>query len=586
MDIASNNTDSSTSFNLFESEEPTNIINPVQISINDNPSTDESEEQIPNATNEKIFIRGELLKRKTYYKILLSDYKKFIKKINYYSPNAETSYEQTVLTRKSVDKTKIYNIKDTHESLYNNIKKIKKDLYFVNENFNSKILVLDGENILKSVKYQQLIKQHMAQEEYEHYFNYWYRGSDNGFIQPMTSLNLSIGDKIYLIEQLVANYLSTTNCIIMVSGKMTLDSDTKTTFINGKKSIIIPVVYNKDDIREQDDHLLLYIYYHLSRVKDCDIISGDKFKWFNHSEDYLKNFILEYNFNERKINIGISNAYTNDIIIYKNHKYQLGYYYFPFIKNIRLLVFNDGAIDDLMSNDYEKISQLISNKDYNNVIMLVMGIFIKLIEPNSDYQNNIPHLTRCSEFIVGLVSKIIYLNKSTFDDLSFILSRVGSISKKIFDKIEKYSWITLWRVIFESGDNLSSLSSLTSLTGLFGLTMGQVLADDCARDQKCNDYLANSPEYIKFKSSIDNYIFITELYLILKSMTFLLNSNKSIIKIAKLFSYIMRIYDLIENSLHKIRKISNSLTDFNKIFLTILSNHIFMKKNGFCKKDY
>ena len=69
-------------------------------------------------------------------------------------------------------------------------------------------------------------------------------------------------------------------------------------------------------------------------------------------------------------------------------------------------------------------------------------------------------------------------------------------------------------------------------------------------------------------------------------MSFLLNSNKSIVKIAKLFTCIMKIYDKIEVSLHKIRKISNNSNDLNKIFLSILSHHIFMKKNGFCKKDY
>ena len=38
-------------------------------------------------------------------------------------------------------------------------------------------------------------------------------------------------------------------------------------------------------------------------------------------------------------------------------------------------------------------------------------------------------------------------------------------------------------------------------------------------------------------------------------MSFLLNSNKSIVKIAKLFTCIMKIYDKIDSSIHKIRKI-------------------------------
>jgi hypothetical protein len=48
----------------------------------------------------------------------------------------------------------------------------------------------------------------------------------------------------------------------------------------------------------------------------------------------------------------------------------------------------------------------------------------------------------------------------------------------------------------------------------------------------------------------------------------------------------MKVYDKIDESMHKIRKISNESNDLNKTFLNILSHHIFMKKNGFCKKDY
>lgn len=581
MDI-SNNTDSSTSFNLLESEEPNNLININQKIINgseknteDNKS--ESSSNKKNTKDNKKFNRQELLKRKAYYKILLSDYKKFIKKINYSSTNTETSYDLSAITKKSIDKTKVFNIKGTQISLYNNIKKIKKNLYFINENFNEKILILDGENILKSFKYQELIKKHITQEEYDYYFSYWYKGSNNGFIQPMTSLNLLITDKIYLIEHLVKNYLNKFNCIVMVSGKSNTDLNIEASYINQQKSIVIPVIYNKEDIREQDDHLLLYIYYHLSKIKSCEIISGDKFKWFNHNEDYLKNFILEYNFNEQQININISNAYTNDIIIYKNCKYQVGYFYFPFIKNIssyKKLCINDIVLDELISNDYKKTLDLINGKNYDDINILIINIFLNLIELNSNYEDNQLLIKKYSDYIIGFVSKIIYFNKSKFDNIIFIFGRISSMSKKIFDKIEKYHPKTLYKVIFESDNDLSSIS------------MDHLFLDNYSSDNKPNNIdIGDKAQYISFKICIEDYIFITEIYLILKSMTFLLNS-KSTIKIAKLFSYIMKIYDVIEDSIHKIRKISSNSNDFNKIFLSILSHHIFMKKNGFCKKDY
>lgn len=597
--VNNDNTDSSTSFNLFESEEQHNFINtnysinyqnednedksPINLTKSEK-SSSSIEPNIPIIKNdEKIFIREELLKRKVYYKILLTDYKKFIKKINYYSTNTETSYDASTITRKSFDKTKIYNIKGTHTSLYNNIKKIKKDLYFVFENFNNKILILDGENILKSFKYQQLIKQHISKTEYEYYFNYWYNGSINGFIQPMTSLNLSISDKIYLIEHIVNNYLDSFNCIIMVSGKISIDSNIKAPFINQNKTIFIPVIYDKDDIREQDDHLLLYIYYHLSKIKSCEIISGDKFKWFNHSDNYLKNFILEYNFDEQTININILDAYTNDIILYKNIKYQLGYFYFPFIKNISHTSYDNVQIDsvlldNLIAGDYNKILELFTNNDYDNIISLLIKIFLILIDLNSNYENNIIIIKKYSDIITGFISQIIYYYKPIFDEMIIILSRLSTIGNKIFDKIEKYDSYTLYRVFFESNNDLSNLSSVSI---------------DCIFTNNSSNYKkSNNPDitklqpYVKFKKNIPNYIFITEIYLIFKSMSFLLNSNKSIVKIAKLFTCIMKIYDKIEISLHKIRKISNNSNDFNKIFLSILSHHIFMKKNGFCKKDY
>lgn len=616
----SNNTDSETSFDLFESEEQNNFTNincgkneDVEINSNiiscksvksvksvqsvqsaqsvqsvqsvkfDKTETVVEPSIITSANIEKIFIREELLKRKTYYKILLSDYKKFIKKINYNSINTETSYDASFITRKSVDKSKIYNIKDTHASLYNNIKNIKKDLYIVFEKFNNKILILDGENILKSFKYQQLIKQYITQSEYEYYFNYWYSGSDNGFIQPMTSLNLSVSEKIYLIDKIVTNYLTSFNCIIMLSGKTNIDSNIKSTFINYDKSIIIPVIYNKEDIREQDDHLLVYIFYHLSKLKNCEIISGDKFKWFNHSNNYLKNFVLEYNFDEQKININILDAYTNDIIIYKNYKYQLGYYYFPFIKNISYISPNNLEIDNnmlnnLISNDYNQILELLTKKEHSELISLIINIFLILIELNYNYEPNIILIKKYSDFIISFISKINNFYKSIFDEILLILSRLTSINKKIFDKINKYDSYTLYSVIFESNDNLSNLSSLT-IDWLFTNNLSN-------NKNITNIDITKLQEYIKFKRNIEDYIFITEIYLIFKSMSFLLNSGKPIVKIAKMFSYIIKIYDTIENSIHKIRKISNSLNDFNKIFLSLLSHHIFMKKNGFCKKDY
>jgi hypothetical protein len=474
--------------------------------------------------------KEKLLKKKTYYKTLFHDYKKFIKKINL--PNTETSNAVSYLT-KFHDKTTIYNITDMQNKLYENIKNIKKNLYFISENFNKKILILDGENILKSFKYQQLIKLYLTQEKYDFYFNFWFNGSIH--IQPMTSLNLLISDKIILIDILIKNYLIPYNCIIILSGKTNIDSST-TFFICDNQSFIIPIIYNKEDIREQDDHLLLYIYYHFNKIKNCDIISSDKFKWFNSSENYIKNFIFEYNFDEKKISINIANSYTNDIIIYNKHKYQLGYYYFPFIQNFSIISTNDDLNILSLSQLENKISHLIENKEYLSIIIFVLKIFLFLIDLNSNYDENDIQIKIYSDTITYLVSKIIISFESSFNIVIDILHKVSSIHKK---KLYNYS--------------------------LF-----------------FNDF----NQCTQIQTNINDYCFCTELYLILKSLTFLVNCQKTIIKISKLFSYIINVYDKIDFSIHKLRKISNNNDEFGKIFNNILSHYIFMKKNGFCKKDY
>jgi hypothetical protein len=560
-----------------------------------------------------------LLKVKAYYKSLLTDLKKFIKKINFQSKDGELSYDATGLSKQTIDKSKNYNIEDTRKNLYKNIKNIKKDLYYVSEQFNEKILIFDGENILKSYKYQQLIKLHLSNDQYNNYFGYWHHGSSDGVIQPMTSLNLSIDDKLYLMEPIVKNYFNFFNCIIILSGKKSIDSNPQISYINFNKSIVIPIIYDKEDIREQDDHLLLYIYYHLSKIKNCSIISGDKFKWFSHDDYYLKNLRLEYNFDEKKINIDVCDAYTNDTFVYNKHKYQLGYYYFPFVKNIFQICENtfekltgDIVKDNIIMEQYQlHIVQLTNDRDYDSIINFIIGLFLILIDSNSNYLQNILLIKKYSELVTFFISKIIHSYNVYFEELEFILKRISSISKKVFDKIEKYDSDTLNKIIFESNDNLSSLSSLSSLPSFISASSPTMYTYDRKEltlrttnpirttwiNSKPNSKLeteSNSELIFKpcskqneeFIKNVDTYISVTEIYLILKSMSFLLSNNLPIIKLAKLFSRIMKIYDLIDESIHKIRKISNTSTEFNKMFLSIFSHHIFMKKNGFCKKDY
>jgi hypothetical protein len=471
-----------------------------------------------------------LLQKKNYYKLLLTDYKKFFKKLSF----DETT---TVNTNKSrtLDKTKIYNMKDTHTNLYNNIKNIKKDLYKINTTFTN-ILIIDGENMLKSYKYQQLMRNFLTQSTFDTYFYHWFYGGENN--QPYTSLNLTVVEKMFLIKILLEHFLFNDNCIVFISGKT---GDLGTVNEINDKAIIIPILYNKEDIREQDDHLMLFVYYHFSKTKECEIISGDKFKWFIHTENYLKNFKLEYNFDTLNINIVKCNAYSNDIIIYQNIIYQLGYYYFPIIQNL-----NDICNIDIDLNTFINIYINNLNEDkYELITNCVIKIFINLIILNRE--NNIDTISRYSNLITSIIKKTIKIIKPNFEEIIYILDKITTVSKKGLEN---------------------------DIYNLQNIIFYDIISFDYA------------VEITKLNQNIEKYIFMTNLYLIIKSMSFLLNTDKSIIKIAKLFSVIIRIYDKIENSIHKLRKISNTKTEINKIFLKILSHHIFMKKNGFCKKDY
>jgi hypothetical protein len=261
----------------------------------------------------------------------------------------------------------------------------------------------------------------------------------------------------------------------------------------------------------------------------------------------------------------------------------LGYYYFPFIKNIyeykeKIKSLNDNNYD-LVLNDKDEIGILIDKQNHDEIKDYLTDTLLSLIILNSNYTDNINSIKLYSEMITFFISKITHRYKINLDELMCILKKISFINKKVFEKIENYSIKTLYKIFFfESNDNLSNLSSFT-VDILY-------LDKDSQDDEKSISEIINSREIVNLKNNIEKYISLTEIYLMLKTMSFLLVGNKTIIKIAKLFSNIIKIYDEIDVSIHKIRRISNSCTELHKIFLIMLSNHIFMKKNGFCKKDY
>jgi hypothetical protein len=102
------------------------------------------------------------------------------------------------------------------------------------------------------------------------------------------------------------------------------------------------------------------------------------------------------------------------------------------------------------------------------------------------------------------------------------------------------------------------------------------------------------------KSDIIKYKIACETYIILKTINLKLY-NKSIpesqdiqelpksgeftLKLCKLYSIIILIYDNIHDNLLKIRKLSNEKTEINKLFLLLMSTYLSIKKIGIFKKN-
>ncbi len=79
---------------------------------------------------------------------------------------------------------------------------------------------------------------------------------------------------------------------------------------------------------------------------------------------------------------------------------------------------------------------------------------------------------------------------------------------------------------------------------------------------------------------------LINIYLILKYIKLLYWNDKFILEYIKIFEYIIYIFDKIEDSIDKIRKLSNSSSVSSKCFKELNSIYLFMKKIGLCKKIF
>jgi len=284
--------------------------------------------------------------KKIYYKSILSSYKDFRE----YLPEGK-------------------------EELYNNLKRYKKEFYYIQSYFTKTILIIDGENLLKSAKFQNIFRLLLGDTDFNNYFKYWMYGSDDKIVLPFTSLNLTIVQKKKILSLLSENYLKSFNVIFIINTKISdylkgvnNENDNEIIFTNDNNSVIFPIYYDKTIIREQDDHIIVFLNIFFQNNNKTHIITADKFRWYK-GELSLKNFRFIYDYNELCINLEICSHNTHDMIIYKNNKLLIDNYNYPFLdpKNFNLLS--------------------IKNKDisFQSILYLLNYLYIQIKTDNINY---------------------------------------------------------------------------------------------------------------------------------------------------------------------------------------------------------
>ena len=139
-------------------------------------------------------------------------------------------------------------------------------------------------------------------------------------------------------------------------------------FTNDNNSVIFPIYYDKTIIREQDDHIIVFLNIFFKNNNKTHIITADKFRWYK-GELSLKNFRFIYDYNKLCIHLEICAHNTHDMIIYKNDRLLIDNLNYPFLdpKNFNL--------------------SSIKNKDisFQSILYLLNYLYIQIKTDNVDY---------------------------------------------------------------------------------------------------------------------------------------------------------------------------------------------------------
>ncbi len=433
--------------------------------------------------------------------------------------------------------------------LKNNFSQIQEIIH-KNKIFNKNIILLDGENILKSFKIQYIIKNIIGQSDFNKYFDQWFYGNFNESIQtdcsmslseysnsikytePFNSIGLDLQEKKYLIDLIIEKYFNNFFVIYFLNSKLDNNSLSTNSPELTSNTLFYPIFYNKLDIREQDDHLLIFLYKYLlnfTNLANLFIVSGDKFKFYKE-DIIIKNFNIFYDLdiidktdnNIDKIKLILCNQKSNDIVKYSNNLYNLENW-FPLIE---LEYLNKSIVKS--ESEQEPVN-------IDNLVILIINKFLDYIKIIKE-ENKLPN-----EFMKLIITHINQTIK--------IITQINSKFKILYNFLEENSKKNIFKIIFENSNIFK------------------------------DDYLNN------FNNQIEKFKIIINLYLIFKSFKYFYSYFDFTNRLSKLFSLIIYNYDQVETHLYKIRKLSNKNTSFNFIFLQLNSIYLYIKKIGLCKKN-
>jgi hypothetical protein len=383
---------------------------------------------------------------------------------------------------------------------------------------NLPIILLDCENILKSFKTHQILKKLIGLEKFNELYNSWYYGEtlflnkikenmsmsefsqSTKYVEPFTSINLSDLDKKYVINLIISNYLKEYFVICVMNNKNNYSNDFKQ-FDLDKNILFFNINYIKHEIREQDDHLILFLYFYLSNInKKVFILSGDNYKFYTE-KILIYDFKFLYDFDNNKTKLILTNS-SNDLIKLDKKIIPL------FINNIEPI-----QIDNLdIINEYSKHFVISIKNNMNN----------------------------------ELEKKIIINGNHLIE----VLENIILCYDKIFDLLESKSKKDIFKLVLNKNN-------------LFDKNF-ELIFDD---------------SMIKMNMIINDY-------LILKFIKINYDNDKIIKMYIKIFKKIIYIYDKIDDSIDKIRKLSSSPNNYSKYFIQLNSLYLYIKKIGLFKKIF